>query len=269
MTKEIKALLLVFLVLVGGIVYLEMEKRSSDKPMEPFKEKVKLVEPEPIPVKMKEPPKPVVKTPLKPKPKPVVKTPPKPKAVTKAPVKVEPKPAIKTPPVVKKPVEKPKVVTKAPSKPKVAPPAPKPNKLGVELVNSKPTEVVVNKSIPRTYVVKKGDILSKVAENVLGSIHFVPNILESNPELISDLLLVGVELAMPARSDLLIKAKGLNSQATRFNVSGGYEIKKGDNLYSISKNELGSSKRVAEIMDLNPGLNPQKLRVGDKIKLPK
>jgi len=261
MTKEIKILLLTFLALVGGIVYLEVQKRNVDKPMEPFKEEVKLVKPEPIKVVMKDPNevKPKVEPPkVQPVPAKLVIKPEQP--TVKAVVTAKPSPApVLAPEPIAKPLEKPQPNAAGANDNK---------NLSVDVLGAK-TAVNVNSNIPKSYVVKKGDILTQVAERELGSIHFVAEIIEKNPELIPDRLLVGVELVMPERDILLKKAERLNDKIKHFQVEGGYEIKKGDNLYSICKEQLGSTKRVSEIIDLNPGLNPQALRVGDKIRLPK
>lgn len=67
------------------------------------------------------------------------------------------------------------------------------------------------------------------------------------------------------------------SQADPFNVAdlagpgngqSEYVIQRGDNLYRISERLLGSTRRWKEIQDLNPGLDPTKLKVGQKIKIP-
>ena len=47
-----------------------------------------------------------------------------------------------------------------------------------------------------------------------------------------------------------------------------YVIRNGDTLGHIAQRELGSARRVKEIMDLNPGLDPNNLTVGVEIKLP-
>ena len=47
-----------------------------------------------------------------------------------------------------------------------------------------------------------------------------------------------------------------------------YQIKKGDTLLTIAERELGDRKRVNEILDLNPGIDPERLRVGAIINLP-
>ncbi len=47
-----------------------------------------------------------------------------------------------------------------------------------------------------------------------------------------------------------------------------YTIQKGDTLWSIARARLGDGKRYKEIMELNPGLDPNKLKIGTVIKLP-
>jgi len=48
-----------------------------------------------------------------------------------------------------------------------------------------------------------------------------------------------------------------------------YEIKPNDTLGSISRRELGSSQYWQEIKKLNANIDPQKMKPGDKIKLPR
>ena len=47
-----------------------------------------------------------------------------------------------------------------------------------------------------------------------------------------------------------------------------YQIKKGDTLLTIAERELGDRQRVNEILDLNPGIDPERLRIGSIINLP-
>ncbi len=51
-------------------------------------------------------------------------------------------------------------------------------------------------------------------------------------------------------------------------ASRTYTIKKGDTLWSIAVKLLGNGQRWREIVDLNPGLEPTKLRIGQVITLP-
>jgi len=47
-----------------------------------------------------------------------------------------------------------------------------------------------------------------------------------------------------------------------------YQVKKGDTLGHIAQRELGSVKYTADILRLNPDLNPNNLKLGQEIKLP-
>jgi len=47
-----------------------------------------------------------------------------------------------------------------------------------------------------------------------------------------------------------------------------YTIKKGDTLFSIAKSQFGSGRDWQKLVSANPGLDPQKLRVGQQIVIP-
>jgi len=47
-----------------------------------------------------------------------------------------------------------------------------------------------------------------------------------------------------------------------------YTIAKGDTLWSIAKRQYGDGQRWKDIAEANPGINPNKLRVGQQITLP-
>jgi LysM repeat protein len=46
-------------------------------------------------------------------------------------------------------------------------------------------------------------------------------------------------------------------------------VLKGDTLKAIARRELGDGERWKEIVDLNPGLSPSKLAVGQVLLLPR
>lgn len=50
--------------------------------------------------------------------------------------------------------------------------------------------------------------------------------------------------------------------------NGSYTIRKGDTLWSIATREYGDGQRWQDIVAANPGINPQKLAVGQTITLP-
>ena len=51
-------------------------------------------------------------------------------------------------------------------------------------------------------------------------------------------------------------------------TGGSYTVKKGDTLYSIAKSHYGNGNQYTKIVSANPGLSPQKLKVGQTITLP-
>ena len=51
-------------------------------------------------------------------------------------------------------------------------------------------------------------------------------------------------------------------------ASKTYVVKKGDTLFSIAKNQLGSGRDWQKIVSANPGLDPKKLKVGQSVTLP-
>lgn len=50
--------------------------------------------------------------------------------------------------------------------------------------------------------------------------------------------------------------------------SNTYVIQKGDSLWGIASRVYGNGQRWVDIRDANPGLNPQKMQVGQEIVLP-
>ncbi len=50
--------------------------------------------------------------------------------------------------------------------------------------------------------------------------------------------------------------------------SKSYTVKKGDTLFSIAKASYGSGRDWQKIVSANPGLDPQKLKVGQHINIP-
>lgn len=47
-----------------------------------------------------------------------------------------------------------------------------------------------------------------------------------------------------------------------------YTVKKGDTLYGIARREYGDASRVKDILAANPGINPNVIKVGQKLNLP-
>jgi nucleoid-associated protein YgaU len=121
---------------------------------------------------------------------------------------------------------------------------------------------------PRTYVVKTGDSLWKIAVKEYGKGHYCKKIAQANPGVDPDNLQVGTKLVIPplaaaapreaARADTVRPAAGQRT----------YRIKRGDTLWEIARDELGRASAVKDILELNPDLDPSRLALGRTILLP-
>lgn len=229
MTREVKIAIGVLVCIVGLIAYMEMGKKNEVPPVV-----------EPIP-EVAVVPQPVPPQPIAPPVAPPVIEPVKPVVIEPAPIAVE--------------------VVPPKEEVKVAPPKP--------VVKPKPKSDVVtpNAKIASRYVVQKGDTLRSICEKELGSVKFQSALMDSNPELQAHRLYPGIELVLPNRASLVAVAERENN----LNIQGKdvYVVKKGDSLFGISKKMLGSGNRVNEIIELNPQIDPRKLHVGARLKMPK
>lgn len=134
---------------------------------------------------------------------------------------------------------------------------------------AKPAELKppVPSSWPKDYTVVQGDNLSGIAKRVLGDARQLPDLLEANPELTLDTLLQpGMKLNLPAKGELVkpdvVKVKPVPENGRL------YRIKENDTLYSIATRELGSPGKLKEILSLNPGIDADRLKIGDTLRLP-
>lgn len=115
----------------------------------------------------------------------------------------------------------------------------------------------------RKYIVKSGDTLGEIAQRQLGSTRFVKSIKALNPKLDARRLQVGKSILLPA------SAGGKTSAPARNGSYRTYTISSGDSFERIARIELGSAKRVNELIQLNANVDPRRLIPGKKIKLPR
>lgn len=122
----------------------------------------------------------------------------------------------------------------------------------------------------RQYTVKKGDTLGEIASRELGSAARWTEIQQLNGNLDPAKLRAGMTLNLPAGSRPVASSGGSRKDQPKGKVNGGksYIVKNGDSLSRIAARELGSATRWTEIRDLNPGINPERLKVGDSLTLP-
>lgn len=134
-------------------------------------------------------------------------------------------------------------------------------------VDPKPEPKVV------TYKVQEGDTYGSLARTRLGKESLWTEIQKLNPAIKPEKLRAGTEIQLPTSAAVAAEAKaqkGLDKPLVPAPAGGrGYLVKKGDSFARIAKVELGSDKRVNELMELNPSVAPEKLKPGMTLQLPK
>lgn len=121
------------------------------------------------------------------------------------------------------------------------------------------------------YVVKSGDTLSEISLAVLGTSKRWKEIVDANPGLDPQRMVVGARLKMPGGAKV---ASGDSAPAARAKPEAqaqageSYVVGSGDSLWKIAQRTLGDGERWRDIAKLNPSINPDKLLVGAKLVLP-
>ena len=125
------------------------------------------------------------------------------------------------------------------------------------------------------YVVKSGDTLSGIAQTALGSSKRWREIAALNPKVDPGRLFVGAKLALPGavpttapKSQRKPETRSTPRSVSPSAAEAVYIVQSGDMLSTIAQRELGSAKHWRKIADLNPKVNPDRLYVGAKLRLP-
>jgi len=133
------------------------------------------------------------------------------------------------------------------------------------------------------YVVRKGDSLIGIASRLLGSKNRWTEIRDLNQGVDPRRLSVGMKLAIPASGAGRAAAPAKSavparrpeaapasprSKPSSRDAGGTYVVRKGDTLQSIAERLLGSDDRWREIVAANPGVDPKRLAVGRKLRMP-
>lgn len=143
---------------------------------------------------------------------------------------------------------------------------------------------------PRTYRVQSGDSFDSIARTVLGDASRRAELERLNPTVKPTRMRVGQELVLPGKASEPAVAvqpkdgaapkegaakktepKAGTEAAVKVAPSGErtYVIAKGDTFGRIAQLQLGSSKRIDELRELNPDVDPTRLRIGQRIRLPR
>ena len=118
------------------------------------------------------------------------------------------------------------------------------------------------------YEIQAGDTLQKISLNFYGTTKKYILLSKVNPNVNPSNLKLGERIKIPnlklsdtmKKPDVLLHYQNENKRP--------YIIKENEVLSIIAERELGSSKKVRNILEVNPGLRPDKLRVGQKIFIP-
>ncbi len=120
----------------------------------------------------------------------------------------------------------------------------------------------------RTHTVKSDEYLIDISEKYYGTTAKWKIIADANPGINPNKLMVGQKLVIPdAGGSSSHSTSGGSETAT----DGGdtYTIKSGDTLEKVAQKLLGDGSKWQDIAKLNPGVDPTRLMVGQKITVPK
>jgi len=124
--------------------------------------------------------------------------------------------------------------------------------------------------IPKRYGIKKDDkVWVLVVRRWKLREAFIQAIRAANPGVELTRIRPGDEIAIPDPARYRRGSKSKSSATKNPPVrTRTYEIKEGDLLQTIARDHLGDRGRWPEIVKLNPGLDPARLKLGRKIRLP-
>ena len=121
-----------------------------------------------------------------------------------------------------------------------------------------------------TYVVQKGDVLSKIAKKYNLKVSDIRN---ANPKIKKDVIWVGMKLKLPGKVDVgtqvqaAVPAASLTAKKSATAYTGAtkeYVVKSGDTLGSIA---YGNGINIRQLKSMN-GLKKDVIRVGQRLKVP-
>ncbi|MFC1479265.1 LysM peptidoglycan-binding domain-containing protein [Planctomycetota bacterium] len=110
-----------------------------------------------------------------------------------------------------------------------------------------------------THIVREGETLWSIAQLYFNDGMKYKELIKANPGINQDRLKAGQKVMIPG-----IQSK-IGADGTEYFI---YTVKEGDYLSTIAEDFLGKSSRWREITVLNKGLNPNRIYVGQKIKIP-
>ncbi len=128
-----------------------------------------------------------------------------------------------------------------------------------------------HRTAARTYVVRRGDTLTSIAQHVYGSSRMVRAIERANPGLDPRRMLVGRRIRLPS-STLALRHTGTIAPGVSHRTGAhSYIVRRGDNLYRIARkfyHRASLWRRIYRANRRTIGSNPGDIRVGERLIIP-
>jgi len=122
----------------------------------------------------------------------------------------------------------------------------------------------------RSYTVQPGDCLSRILERECGTVRALDRVLALNPSLDPDRIRLGQELRLPIASQSSSSpARAAIARIQDPVVRDVVRVREGDTLYGLLKRERGGAVSLEEVLRSNPGLDPNRLQIGQELLLPR
>jgi nucleoid-associated protein YgaU len=139
----------------------------------------------------------------------------------------------------------------------------------VTSITKSPTLDNTSSSDGRVHVVASGETLMDISKKHYGTTAKWKDIIKANPGVDPEGLRVGQKLNLPDIAGASPTSSTNSAIPGTTETSGTYTVQAGDvTLAIIAEKELGSSKDWPKIVAANPGLDPRKLRIGQKLIIP-
>lgn len=119
----------------------------------------------------------------------------------------------------------------------------------------------------RTYKIKRDDSYYSIAKRELGSANRWKEIEKLNG-IPSEELRVGQTIKLPPKKDEAVTPAPLGEPGAPAVEGNVHVVVAGETLGDISKKHYGTTTKWKEIVKANPGVDPEGLKVGQKLKLP-
>ncbi len=149
---------------------------------------------------------------------------------------------------------------------------------GVDPTHLKPGQhlVLPEAKIANVHVVERGDTLGEISKKHYGTTTKWKDIVKANPGIDAEALKVGTRLILPGKplanpgtpSGDTSKPPATPVTGPELATGEFYTVQQGDVLTAIAKKLLGSQARWKDILDANPGIDPNNLRQGLKLRIP-